>query len=173
MAVFVFTPDSDTYDSLVLAKSRDYDRLNMFTGGALASDWRPISARILKGKKHGDFPSLAGHVPVFGKRALDALRPLVNHCIEVLPLKVPSGELFAINVLQITDCLDVSRSELELDPDGEVMYIARYAFDEQCLEGKHILKLRQVPLYGVFVSEEFKRRVEEEGLQGLIFREVG
>lgn len=86
MQTYVFSPDSDTYDSLALVKSKDYDKCKEFTGEDLASSWRPVSARIQKGKR-GDFPSLASHIPVFSKRALDAFGQLLSDDIEVLPLK--------------------------------------------------------------------------------------
>ena len=172
MAVFVYTPDSDTHDSLVLPNSRDYDRLNLFTGKELAKAWRPLSVRVVKGKKRSDFPSLASHVPVFTRRALDTLYPLVAPHIEALPLKSTKGEFFAINVLLVTECLDLSRSEVKFFSSGGIMRIARYAFDMECVRGQDMFKLRQVPLYEVYVSDEFKRQVEGAGLQGLIFRKV-
>ena len=140
MGFYIYTPDSDTYDSLVLARSQDYEKLKHFTGGKLASSWQPISARVEKGRKHSDFPSLASHVPVFSKRALDTLRSLLSGEIEALQLEVKNVDLFAINALKVSDCFDPNRAEIKLDSDGEVMRIARYAFDAQCSEGKHMFK---------------------------------
>ena len=172
MSLYVYKPDSDTFDSLSLANKSGYDRLSRLVGPRMAAGWRPLTVQVHKGNRSGDFPSLASHVPVFSRKALDALQPLIGDTVEVLPLKCSSTDLFAINVLMITDCFDESNASFERDQGGDVFYISRYAFDEQCLRGKHIFKIRQAPLHDVFVSEEFKQAVEQNGLQGLRFRKV-
>lgn len=172
MSTYIYTPESNTFDSLSLVNAKDSRRLLMFTGASLVATWKPLSVRPYPGKQRGDFPSLAGHVPVFSERAVAALHPVIANAVEVLPLKSPGPELFAINVLTITDCLDEGRSALERDPSGNVWLISQYAFDPQCLEGKHIFKLRQAPLYKVFVSDEFKRCAQDSKLKGLRFREA-
>src|SRR5262245_35722193 len=60
----------------------------------------------------------------------------------------------------------LTREQLTSASVCPLVYIARYAFDEQCLQGKHMFKLRQAQLYKVFLSEELKRKVKDEGLQG-------
>jgi hypothetical protein len=173
MALYVYTPDSDNHDSLALASSSAVDRLKSFDGRPLAKGWRPFTVKVVKARKRSDFPSLAGHVPVFSKRALDALGSLLGHAIEALPLKCSEGMFFAINVLELTDCLDMARSEVKRYSSGGIMYISRHVFDEGGVEGKHIFKSNQAPLYETYVSEEFRRRVEGERLAGLIFEPIG
>src|SRR5438045_3641668 len=81
-------------------------------GVPCATGWRPIRVNVdATAGGAGDFPSLQeGAVPVFSERALDALGPLIQGRIEALPIVHPNGQYFLINVLDIVDCLDESRS---------------------------------------------------------------
>jgi hypothetical protein len=173
MALYVYTPDSDNYDSLALASSNAVDRLRSFDGRPLAKGWRPLTVRIVKAQRRSDFPSLVSHVPVFNERALKALRPLLGDTVEALPLKCAEGAFFAINVLDVTDCLDMDRSEMKLYPSGGIMYITRHVFDEGCAEGKHMFKITQGPLHETYVSDAFRQHVERARLTGLTFGPMG
>ena len=170
MGVYVFTPDSDRYDSLSLAESVPYEALYWHGGEALGSSWKPLSVILHPGNKPGEFPSLASHVPVFSERALTTLSPLIGEGIEALPLHCESrGPLFAIHVLDLLDCLDEANSKVDRDPDGDVMFIEKYRFRKRVVRGKHIFRWHEAPLYEVFVSEQFRDTVESAGLRGLTF----
>lgn len=172
MIIYTIVPESDIYHSLLLESSNDWDVFQQFDGRKLGDSWTPIPVKIYRSLEAGDFPSLASHVPVFSRRALQSLSPLIGDCIEALPLKNNVEELYAINVLDVVDCLDYSRSEFKYFSDGEIMDIVRYAFKADCIRDKHIFKVRESPLNRVLVSEEFKNVVEGSGLEGLIFRLV-
>ena len=143
MSIYVIVPDSDIYHSLLLGDSDDWDVFHQFDGRKFIDSWRPVPVRIYRSHKSGDFPSLVSHVPVFSRRALHALSPLIGDSIEALPLQNSVEELYAINVLAVVDCMDYSRAELKYFSDGEIMDIIRYAFKPDCIKGKHIFKVRE------------------------------
>ena|SRR5688572_5533045 len=172
MAIYVYTPDSDTYDSLSLPSGRAYDVVNQLLGTPTVETWRPIRVQVHKGEKRGDFPSLIGHLPVFSERALSALRPLIENEVEVLSLKGSTTPLYAIHILDLVDCLDEAKSGVKRFPGGGIMHVDRPVFRDGCVDGKHIFKIRDAPLKDVYVSEEFKRRAEEAGLEGVVFRQA-
>jgi hypothetical protein len=170
MSVYIYSPDSDHFDSLILPKSLSYSKIfEGFDSEHPIKRWNAVRCPVYRVGQRGDFPSLSGFVPAFSGRALKALQPLLGEQIEALPLECDEDSFFAIHVLQVVNCLDEARSELERDPDGEVFHIGRYVFDEKCLHGKHLFRLRQAPMYKVFASTSFKKQVEAAGLCGLDF----
>lgn len=188
MNIYKYVPDSDKYDCL--DNMQDWDVF--WTGTLLAPSWTPISVPYYaRYGQPSDFPHLCGPLPVFSKRAWHALQPLISKAVEALPLicdtemiplprgerKIvpagPFGPYFAINVLDIVDCLDHDRSEITLYSNGAVMMVDSYAFKAGCLKDKHILKLPETRDLEVLVSEQFKNVVETNKLQGLKFPRVG
>jgi hypothetical protein len=173
MSYYKYIPDSDRYDSLVLHDSKQWELFNQFDGRSLAASWLPVEVRIHRSKERGDFPSLASHVPVFTVKAFNTLRTLICPNVEVLPIKCNRYVFCALNVLDVLDVLDTTRSDIVRFSSGEIMDIEKYAFFEDRLRGKHLFKIRELPLSNVFVSEEFKNEVENQALRGLIFGPVG
>jgi hypothetical protein len=175
MTVWEIVPDSDLYHCLALMdKDKYWDVVHSFQGKPLLESWIPLEIYIDEVKLSGDFPSLPGGMPpIFNKRAVDILRHLMEHSVEILPLKSDRGELYAVNVLDVVDCLDNPLSDIKYLPSGGVMHIDRYIFKEGCLNGKHIFKIHEEITNRVFVSDAFKEVVEKENLEGLIFRPTG
>jgi hypothetical protein len=171
--VYIYSPIPDVYDSVVLAKRNDWRFFDQFTGKPFGNAWKPIRVRLFKSKKRGDFPMLSSHVPVFSERAWKALESLVSRSGEALPLDAGSETLYAINVLAVLDCLDMTRSDVDRYPSGGISYINRYAFKPGWEPKDNIFKVRGAELKEVLVSEAFKNQVEQDGLQGLAFRSVG
>jgi hypothetical protein len=124
----------------------------------------------------GDFPNLSWAGPVFSQRAWDLLGPLIASSVEALPIIHPSGKrYYIINVLDVIDCLELERCETNrnsgsLKDDFSAIYV--YAFKEDMIRDKHIFKAPQTKYLEEYVSEEFKRVVEKNGLVGLAFRQI-
>lgn len=170
--VYIITPDSDTFDSLIPADSNNWELFDKFQGDRLADSWKPVSVKIIEAKKAADFPSLANHVPVFSVRAWNLLKPLIGDVVEALPLKCTKREYYAINVLNLLDILDQSRSEITWLPSGGIMFIDKYVFKKGCILDQPIFKLKEIPLKKPFVSNEFKNLVIKQNLEGLIFEKI-
>ncbi len=174
MTVYEYIADSDKFDCLTLKSTRDEKVADKFAEGKpLAPSWRPIAVvSEPRPKKAGDFPSLFGYMPVFSQRAWDGLRPLISTAVEALPIKHPSGEpYFAINVVAVVDALDLKKSKVVRYPTGQVMAIEEYVFMPKKLAGHHLFKIPESKGREVLLSEEFRQRVAELKLKGLLCRE--
>jgi len=184
---FILSDNPNQYDHLTaINKPGGWSpTFNLLDGVRRADVWSPVpferrptrhpSYRRNRGKPV-DFPSLMGLGLAFSERALNVLDPLVGRSIEALPLDcVNCGQdkFFAINVLDVVDCLDEPRCIFDRASTGYILWIDRYAFRPGSLEEHHIFKVPQLIVGCVLVSPEFKRWVEESGLVGAVFREVG
>jgi hypothetical protein len=174
MSSYKIIQDVQHYDSVVLPRAASYKKLEVLAGvEPVAAKWVPLTVRFHKMEKAGDFPYLSTDVPVFTKRALQALQPLIGQSIEALPLECESEELYAIHALELMDCLDHSRSVVTRFPSGGIMDVEEFVFKKNCDQGKHIFRLTDAPTKYVFVSDQFKSVVEKNKLRGLIFEKVG
>lgn len=175
MNIWEIVPDSDLYDCLYLADpSADYTEIfdtDKLGHQRMRNSWVPVAVKIERKEQSGDFPSLPGGIPpVFRQQALDILYPLIADSIEVLPLICETEKLYAINVLEVVDCLDHSRSRFKRFSDGGIMRVEEYVFREGCIE-KDIFRIPEVDIF-IFVSDTFKMLVEDNELEGLIFRQI-
>lgn len=181
-AVWRIVPASNMYRSLsqVDFPGNYLELLEAFkSGGPIDDLWVPLSVHLFEdageeAKPLGDFPSLfAGVPPVFSKRAIKVLNPLIGDSIEVLPLVGLEGNFSVINVIDVIDCLDRQRSEyVRFENSEKIMYIEHYVFQEDCVENKHIFRIPEEIVSAVFVSDAFKTLVEQNRLEGLIFKKV-
>lgn len=178
MAIWKIIPDPDLYDCLYLVDASTqyievFDSGIFASGKRIGSSWIPIDVYIEPGEKPGEFPSLPGGIPlVFSERALRALEPLISTSIEALSLGCEAAKLYAINILDIVDCLDYSRAHLTRFSDsGKIMRIEKFAFYDECVKGHHIFKIPELKV-PIFVSDAFKRTVDNHHLEGLIFIQV-
>jgi hypothetical protein len=170
MGVYKLIQDSDNFDSLLMSREVR-PRFEKF-GRPLAATWQPAPVETYAVGRAGDFPSLRRDVPVFSERAWHTLKPLIGGEAEALPLSGTREPYYAINVLDIADCLDRARSKIKWLSTGNINSIEKHVFKEGCLEGKHIFKLPETARQEVFVSEEFKQLVESSSLEGLMLRKV-
>jgi hypothetical protein len=172
MSIYKLVPDSDSYDNLLYDSPDCLEVSLQFDGRSLARSWTPLHLQVYPVGRSGDFPSLSSHIPIFSKKAWSVLEPLIGTSVEALPLAGPAGLFIAVNVTDIADCLDHARSSINRFSDGRVMWVDSHAFKEGCLGARNIFKIPEALLNDVFVSENFKRAVEDAGLEGLIFRRV-
>jgi len=119
-----------------------------------------------------DYPCVSME-PAFSERAVHALRDLLEPNGELLPLKTEKGSYFAYNILTKSTAFDIEKSIADFDPAAgkETAYgVERFEFDPK--ELKHaIFRIREYPAM-VLVTDEFKSRVEDAGLNGFYFDKV-
>ena len=124
-----------------------------------------------KGLKLSNAPGFS--IPVFDKKALDILLPMVENEIEVLPLLCEEREFFAINVIKVLDCVDYDKSKYRTFRDGKrIMAFEKYTFKLDDIKGSNIFKIIDEPRRKPFVSDEFRDKVLETGLTGFKFKLV-
>jgi hypothetical protein len=131
-----------------------------------------VAIEFYKAHRTGDFPWLRQHVPVLSEAAWRRLAPLIGASVEALPLASPDGPYYAINVLRVLDCLDRERSDIDHFPSGGISWVDRYALRPDCVGEHPIFKLSGLELKEVFVSEAFKRVVDDSDLTGFVFTRI-
>ncbi len=111
-------------------------------------------------------------IPVFSRRAVTILGDLLEANGELLPLETKKGEYFVFNILTKSTALDMSKSQATIYPNKETANGMDYFwFDKARLAGHTIFRIREY-LGPVLVTDVFKDRVEEAGLNGFYFIKV-
>jgi hypothetical protein len=112
---------------------------------------------------------LTGAIPVFNRRAVEALADFPGPNGELPPITCQGEEHFLFNVTRLVDALDEDSCDPERFDDGRILDIDRYAFFPDKLIGETVFKLRPDPLGRVYVTDPFRQRVLETGLRGFAF----
>lgn len=176
-AIYRLESDPEKYLWLTLSNEADSDKLEAISEAtSTASNWKPISVEpIIENEKDNkkvlsDFPTFWTH-PMMSKKAIVALRDFLNGHAELLP--VNGKPYYIVNVTNLLDVLDEDKSTLKwfTSSDG-IMRITKYWFHEPKLNNAPIFRLAQFRRVEVFVSHEFRERVELAGLTGFIFEKV-
>jgi hypothetical protein len=147
------------------------------SGDWIATKWKGLRARLArerseKAKPSADFISIDLAFDAMSGRARAILEDLVSGQMEFLPIETPVGPYYGLHVSYV-DCLDVEHAEvLRYKSSGRIMEVIKYAFRWERLEGIHIFRLPELGTSRLFVSDEFKRLVEANGLTGLEFYPV-
>lgn len=137
----------------------------------LKSVWLPLA---VSGPVNAfnDYPCLELSTPVFSRRAVDALGGMLTENGELLPLKTEVGEYYAYVLLTKLDALDLKKSRLLRSRDDATAFdIEYYAFKKSKLTGAAIFRVREHPRK-YLVTDSFKARAEQAGLNGLNFIQV-
>ncbi|HYH95315.1 imm11 family protein [Hyalangium sp.] len=155
----------------------DYEVFDGFDGSSRAEQWRPVKVRRVRADEKqefnpSDFPWLGADALVMRKRAVDALRDILDAHGEVLPLATDDDiELFVFNARTV-DALDEARSSVVKFPGtNRIMHIKQAAFIDSAVRGLDIFRLPH-RASSTYVSERFVDRVNAAGLVGLEFNKV-
>lgn len=179
MQVFSLRTDANRFQNIECIEEDALDLTYKFDGRPMLDSWRPPRFSFIRDREHAsrpysDLPSWVTHVPIFSRRAVDALQELLSGSGEILPIECPDGEYFAFNVTHVIDALDTERSEIQWFPSSpeRIMDITRHHFRLEALHSAVIFKLPQVVLMDVFVTDPFVSRVREAGLTGFLFKKL-
>jgi hypothetical protein len=149
---------------------------DMFRGRHLSSNWERLKLKQIEhggNLKKGDMPYLSPGVPVFSIKAIDTLKHYLNNNAEILDIECDIGDYKIINIINLISCLDYEMSEIKYYPNSErIMRIKKYVFDKEKVVNEHIFKIIEQPRATIFVSDEFRDKVIESGLEGFKFIEV-
>ncbi len=174
MTIYQLRPDADRFQWLTMVDERDFDVEALFQGETIRSTWTPkhVIPLVEKGMPTAplsDYPVL-GTIPTFSRRAVDALRSILESNGELLPLASDVGEFYAFNVTNVIDALDEEQSKLiRFQSSGRVMSITQYAFRREALNDQMIFKLPQSLKGRPFVTQTFADVAKLAGLAGLLF----
>ncbi|MFN3394908.1 MAG: imm11 family protein [Candidatus Thermochlorobacter sp.] len=150
-------------------------------GNPMGKSWIPLKLQFWEGdrgykraekkKPVADFTETLA-MPLVNLRGREKIEPLIATQVEFLPFETPVGPYYGLHVKYV-DCLDVDRAKVvRFKSSGRIMEVEKYAFHWERLEGIHIFHLPELVHSRLFVSDEFKRVVEENGLTGLLFYPV-
>jgi hypothetical protein len=162
----------------VLGHENAYDDLKVIDGMSLewrtqplAKHWKPMPV-IGPVKSFHDYPCLELIEPVFSRRAVDALGDMLTANGDLLPLETDVGEYFLYVVQTKIDALNVPRSDVRRNHDKQVAArIVYFDFIPSRLAGASIFRIPEQPNY-TLVTDRFKERVEQAGLNGFEFAKV-
>lgn len=175
MKIWTMQADANNYNNFTLiddAGWKDLVRLDSFAGNPMREEWVPYQVKILKDKKIGDMQAFFGGVPALNQNAIDKLAIFFQDNIELLPLSYEKDSYFALNVLDLINCVNYEKADINRFSDGNIMSFNRYEFIKEKIENKHIFKIIDEPRKFPFVSNEFKMKVVENELTGFLFTEV-
>jgi hypothetical protein len=163
----------DEFDNLVPVEELSLDEIQSFNGSSKMKLWKPIAVKKMEDKELSNAPGFYSHIPVFDKIALDAVKDLIKDGAETLPLLCTEGEFYAINVIEVLDCINYNKAKFKTFRDGKrIMRFIEYEFIKNVVNRKHIFKIIDEPLRRPFVSDEFRQRVIDYNLKGFKFELV-
>ncbi len=176
MSIWTVSADVNNYWTVEVINDQMYWEMLTYdvNGQSLRNRWPNLSVRTLQEDRiGGNFPGMSGSLLVVDQKAYQVVQSIVSEFTETLPLTcIDDGydELVAINVTTVLDCLDHEQSDLTRFNDGRVMWVDKHVFDMECVKGVPIFKIVEHRLNRIYVNDDFKHAVEQNGLKGLIFQ---
>lgn len=128
----------------------------------------------------GDIKADFSHVwgignQVLNENAKNVLNDTLENNAELVVMQAEEEKLYLLNVFNIIDVLNHELSEIRYTPTGPAIEVKKYEFKAELVGKNDIFKIylegRVYPC-DVFVSDKFKRIVEENNLTGFSFTEV-
>lgn len=174
MKIWQLRFELEMFDSLVPVKSLSVEEIQSFDGRSHLKDWKPIKLERMEPEKKLKLSDAPGFgMIIFSKKAIECLKPLINNYVEVLPLECSEGEYTLINIITVLKAIDYEKSVYDTFSDGKrIMSFDKYSFLPQVVSGIPIFKITDEKIGRGFVSDEFKKVVEENKLSGFKFKLV-
>ena len=170
MKIWLLDCDVDSFENLTWKEGPDIDYIQSFDGRGKLRNWNPMKVKRMYDRKFSNTSGLSPHIPVFDEKAVSVLGDLLVGNAEILPLNCADGVFYAINVINVVDCIDYEKSQYKTFRDGKrIMKFTKYVFTERKIKGLHLFKIKDEPLKRPFVSEEFRKRVMDNNLTGFKF----
>lgn len=175
MKIWKLDFEVDKYDNLLPVKRFTVEEIQSFDGRKMKDTWKPLPVKRAEPEKKLELSDAPGFtIPVFSKKALEILRPLIQDSIEELELQFSEVEYYAINVITILNVIDYDKSEyIKFSDEDRIMLFEKYVFKKSdVLMNYNIFKIVDEPEGDAFVSDYFKQIVEDNKLSGFKFELV-
>lgn len=146
----------------------DSNRIDFFNDSI---KWRTI--RDKKDVQLGDFPHFT--VPVISQAAYNVLNTYLTDLTQIFPFAMNKkyGQYYFINIINVLDCLDLSKSDINFFSDGRIYKINKFSFNSNISKmNTTIFKIKKFERGDVFVNENIKKIIEVSELDGFTFQEV-
>lgn len=173
MRIWLLRFDVNKYNSFNGYKIEEELNIRFF-GSSLLSNWSAHTIEAYyKKRKIADVSDFSCGAPLFNEKAVEALMDLLNESVELLLCYFENSRYYVANVVNVIDALDKDKTQFKMFSTGEKsVECEKYVFKPEIVDGQHIFKIPLGNSIYIFVSDEFKRRVEETKLKGFIFVEV-
>jgi len=106
---------------------------------------------------------------IISKHAMEKMTPFIENEVEFLPIKLKGmGDYYVLNVVNVIDCLDMSKSEVRYHADGKTVRTIRdYKFYENMIDNVCLFKIPQSAGSEILATEKFKCLMDELNIKGL------
>lgn len=122
------------------------------------------------GKAVGDVYPVEVSAVVVSEKCYKLIAPYIKGSVQVLNARSQSEKLYVLNVTKVIDCLDKENSRLKLFPSsGRIMDIEEYVLYQDRLKDAFIFKIPEEVRTHPFVTDEFKKIIEQNDIKGFKF----
>jgi hypothetical protein len=174
MNLYTVAPEGNYYDGLQISSKKDIEFLLSFFRKyrfeQIKIDWQTINVALSPQQKKGDFFRIFADDLAVNQHAWNALAPIIENSVEVLPLNCQDGIFFYLHVLDQLDCLDHEKTVYRDGGSSNLWLIDKYAFREELIGERNIFWLEYAGF--TVVTQAFKDCVVDNALEGLIFTQV-
>ena len=168
MRVYKLDSDVNNYKSIQLCDTVDSDYYQMFDGTRIKERWETLEVKYYEEDKElkvGDSPGF--NIPVFSRKALSVIYPMINNDVEILTFRLNDEVLYGINVVAVIDAIDYEQSEYRMFSDGNrIMAFKKIMFRDDAIKGRNIFKTVDFPRGDIFVSEDIYNVILNNHLEG-------
>lgn len=175
MKIYMLEPCFDEYQGLTPINDSFWEHESVLFNGTeqLYTNWDDLELEILDGDEllpKGDLPDFSvPYISLFSSHARETLVDLVSECGEFLSAKCDGDMYYLFNVTKLINKVDEDKSEFDrLVSSGRIIKVRKILFHKES-SLPPIFKLSIMPLGNIFVTQEFKDKVEDEKLKGFKF----
>ena len=170
----------DGFETLQLVNAdQDYDKYfkeKIYTNFPLINEWESVYVHTQDGEKYSDNPHFwaGAGIPVFSKKAIDALQELLKDDVELLPIVHNKYEYFIIHITNVLDAIDYDKTQLKRLKSGLIVGFENYAFLGDKVKSNIFKVYLNNKIYpsSVFVTDKFREYAIKSRLVGFDFVEV-
>ena len=156
------------------------DKVYAWRGESKRDNWKPLhyvyAMRNAKERRRkiGDFPYHGVAKPFFSKRAIAALRPMLEEAGELLDVYVEGkiGEFYLLNVTKVIDVLDLEKSYIKTWTPEEVGMQEKLVFKKFDEVNNAIFRLKGKEESAIYCTQTFIDAVNQAKLEGFWFPKV-
>lgn len=177
--MYLLTPYPNGFKSLDLPESEDYEDYGFLSwnGQPRADRWKAPTIEWFEddltspADRQGDFAAFGGGPIAISGEAYSVLYNELAGQVEFLPTIGPTKNesWYLLNVINVIDLLEPSKSLYEIYEDGEVG-ICQHGFLNTPDTSHRIFEVKDYAPY-IFIDEKTKNIIESAGLTGVLIRE--
>jgi len=135
----------------------------------ISQEWRTLYMQRGIPKKNTDFFEIDNSgIFAASQNAFNVLSNFFDEKVEALLIETDSGKFYALNVINVIDCIDSKTSKYNSTVNGQIVSYSLIDFDLEKLGESQIFKVPQMP-YHIFISDEIYEVYETKNLRGLSF----